>query len=146
MQEMTRVLKPGGVLFLNVWDDFKCNPAVEVIDRVIKQFFDSNPPRFLETPFGTVTAEQGRELFVAAGYKSVDIGKIHAAIEVDNYSGPARGFITGNPTVHEIEQRASVGIEEIIIAAEAALLETFGPAPSVLPFQGTTFLARKKTE
>ncbi|WP_335684896.1 class I SAM-dependent methyltransferase [Sneathiella sp.] len=143
MREMTRVLKPGGVLFLNVWDGFAHNKAVGVVDGVIKQFFKTDPPHFLEAPFGSVTAEQGRQLFIEAGYTSIDITKIYDASEMTDYSAPARGFITGNPTLVEVEQRATIGIDELIAAAEIALAEEFGPPPATLSFQGTTFLARK---
>ena len=46
MREMTRVLKPGGLLALNVWDSLDENPAVRLIDGVIKGFFETDPPRF----------------------------------------------------------------------------------------------------
>jgi ubiquinone/menaquinone biosynthesis C-methylase UbiE len=143
MREMNRVLKPGGVLFLNVWDSFEHNPAVGVIDRVIKEVFDSNPPRFLEAPFGSVTEERGRTLFDEAGFTDLDITTISDARPITDYGLPARGFITGNPTILEVEQRATIGVEDLIAAATTALEREFGPAPATLRFQGTTFLGRK---
>ncbi|WP_373085955.1 class I SAM-dependent methyltransferase [Sneathiella sp.] len=143
MKEMTRVLKPGGVLALNVWDAFDQNLSVGVVDRVIKRFFESNPPRFLEIPFGTVDEESGRGLFHDAGYDAVDVAHVSEVLEVKDYSLPARGLITGNPTIIEVEQRAAVGVEEIIAAAEKALADEFGPTPAKLSFQAIVFLAKK---
>jgi ubiquinone/menaquinone biosynthesis C-methylase UbiE len=143
MKEMTRVLKPRGVLALNVWDSFEKNLSVGVVDRVIKSCFENDPPRFLEMPFGTVTEEIGRNLFHGAGFKSVDIAYVSKAVKVRDYSLPARGFITGNPTAIEVEQRAKVGIEEIIVAVENALKDEFGSAPTKLSFQAIVFMAPK---
>lgn len=143
MKEMTRVLKPGGILALNVWDSYNQNLAVGVVDRVIKRFFESDPPRFLEVPFGTVDEACGRGLFHDAGYDTVDVAHVSEAIEVKDYDLPARGFITGNPTIIEVEQRATVGVEEIVAAAKNALEDEFGPAPAKLSFQAIVYLARK---
>ena len=43
MSEMTRVLRPGGVLGLNVWDSLDKNPTVKIVDSVIKQHFETDP-------------------------------------------------------------------------------------------------------
>lgn len=143
MKEMTRVLKPGGVLALNVWDAFNKNRAVGVVDRVIKQFFENDPPRFLEIPFGTIGEDNGRDLFNVAGYENVDVAHVSEAIEVKDFSLPARGFVTGNPTIIEVEQRATIGVEDLVSAVENALAKEFGPTPAKLSFQAIVFLARK---
>ena len=143
MSEMSRVLKPGGTLALNVWDSFADNPAVGVIDGVIKGFFSTDPPRFLEIPFGQVGVEQGRSLFETAGFESVDVAKVMDAIEVHDHDVPARGFITGNPTILEIEQRGGGEVELVVTAARTALENEFGPAPTKLSFQATVFLGQK---
>ena len=81
MSEMTRVLKPGGVLALNVWDSFHENPAVGVVDGVIKGFFETDPPRFLEIPFGLSDVEEGRRLFLRAGFETVDVTHVAESVE-----------------------------------------------------------------
>lgn len=143
MSEMARVLKPEGVLALNVWDSFDQNPAVGVVDRVIKQFFETDPPRFLEVPFGLHDVEEGRKLFYDAGIETVDVTHVAESVEIGDYALPARGFITGNPTIIEVEQRASVDTDEIVAAAVEALDSEFGPAPAKLSFQEIVYVARK---
>ena len=51
------------------------------------------------------------------------------AVETIDHVLPARGFVTGNPTIIEVEQRAKVGAEEIVTAVAKALESEFGPAP-----------------
>ncbi len=143
MAEMTRVLKPGGALALNVWDSFDQNPAVRIVDGVIKRFFETDPPRFLEIPFSMSDTEAGRGLFRELGYEAVDVAHVAASIEIADHALPARGFVTGTPTMIEIGQRATVGAEEIVAAAAAELERAFGPAPVKLPFQEIVYLGRK---
>ncbi len=143
MSEMTRVLKPGGVLALNVWDSLEKNPAVKVVDSVIKRFFETDPPRFLEVPFGLHDVDEGRRLFQEAGYQEVDVSHVAETVETADHRFPARGFVTGNPTIIEVEQRATVSVEEILAAAVEELESEFGPAPANLTFQEIVYLAHK---
>jgi ubiquinone/menaquinone biosynthesis C-methylase UbiE len=143
MEEMCRTLRPGGTLALNVWDSFEHNRAVGIVDAVIKGFFEQNPPRFLEVPFGQIDTDAGRSLFEAAGFRNVEIAKVNEAVEVTGHVVTARGFITGNPTILEINQRATVSAEDVVTAATIALENEFGPAPAHLDFQATVFLGTK---
>ena len=143
MSEMSRVIRPGGTLALNVWDSFVDNPAVGVIDQVIKGFFAADPPRFLEIPFGQIDIDMGRSLFEVAGFERLDVAKVRDAVEVDDHAVPARGFVTGNPTILEINQRAEVTAEDVVTAAIAALENAFGPTPTKLDFQATVFVGQK---
>jgi len=143
MIEMTRVLKPGGFLALNVWDSMDKNPAVKVVDGVIKRFFETDPPRFLEIPFGLYDVEEGRRLFREAGFRDVEVNYVSETVEVADHSLPARGFVTGNPTILEVEERAVIEVSEILAAAAAALEGAFGPAPTSLPFQEIVYIAQK---
>ncbi len=143
MAEMSRVLKPGGILALNVWDSFEKNPAVGVVDRVIKQFFEIDPPRFLEIPFSFHNIDDGRKLFHNAGFDNVDIEYVAETVETEEHILSARGLVTGNPTIIEIEQRAKVGVDEILTAVAAELESVFGPAPANLSFQEIVYLAHK---
>ncbi|MCH9675724.1 MAG: class I SAM-dependent methyltransferase [Gammaproteobacteria bacterium] len=143
MSEMRRVTRTGGTVALNVWDGFADNPVVGVVDGVIKQFFSSNPPRFLEIPFGQIDVDMGRALFEAAQLTNVDVAKVSEAVDVADYAVPARGFVTGNPTILEINERAEVSAEDVVSAAILALENEFGPTPAKLPFQATVFVGQK---
>ena len=143
MKEMYRVLKPGGLVAVNVWDSFEQNPAVGIVDRVIKEAFADDPPSFLELPFGFHDLAAGEALLAAAGFQTVVSDHVGAAVDVADHADAARGFITGNPTILEIEARAAVDAEDIIGRAGEALARAFGPAPAKLPFRAVVFTARK---
>ena len=137
------MLKPNGVLALNVWDSLAKNRAVQIADEVIKGFFEDDPPRFLEIPFGFHDIDAGRKLFEGAGLLDPDVAYVRETVTASDYSTAARGFVTGNPTIIEIEQRATVGVDDILDAAAAALENEFGPTPAELEFQEIVYLARK---
>lgn len=143
MAEMARVLQPNGTLALTVWDSFDANPAVAVVDGVIKSFFETDPPRFLEAPFSFHSTDEGRALFREAGIGELDVAHVFDDVETSDYKLPATGFITGNPTILEIEQRATVDAVDIIAAAATALERAFGPAPAKLRFQEIAYIAEK---
>jgi ubiquinone/menaquinone biosynthesis C-methylase UbiE len=143
MTEMTRVLNPGGALALNVWDAVDQNLAVAIVDRVIKSFFESDPPRFLEIPFGLHDVAEVRKLFHGAGYEAVEVAYVSEAVETADHSHVALGFVTGNPTIIEVEQRANISADDIVAAAVQELEKELGPAPTRLDFQEIVFLASK---
>ena len=65
------------------------------------------------------------------------------AVETADYSHPARGFVTGNPTLIEVQESATVSVDDIIMAAETALKTELGPTPAKLTFQEIVYLAQK---
>ena len=146
VQEMNRVLKPGGLLALNVWDSFDHNPSVGVIDTVIKSFFETDPPRFLEVPFGYNDPQVCRNLLSKNGFVDVDHTYVSEKVETLDQALPARGFVTGNPTILEIEKHGNIDVETIVAEASAALEREFGPAPTRLSFQEIVYMARKTEE
>ena len=141
--EMARVLVPGGLMALNVWESFALNPSVAVVDQVIKGFFEADPPRFLEMPFSLHDVALVTGLIEAAGFEAPEVARVAAAVETDDHGKVARGFVTGNPNLLEIEQRAKVDAETVVAAAAVALEAEFGPAPVELAFEEIVYLARK---
>jgi ubiquinone/menaquinone biosynthesis C-methylase UbiE len=146
VQEMNRVLKPGGLLALNVWDSFEHNPSVGVIDTVIKSFFKTDPPRFLEVPFGYYDTQACRDLLSQNGFVDVEHTYVCENVETLDHAHPARGFVIGNPTILEIEKHGNIDAEMIVAEASAALEREFGPAPARLSFQEIVYLARRTQE
>ena len=140
---MNRVLRPDGLLAMNVWDSFDHNPSVKVIDNVIKSFFETDPPRFLEVPFGFHDPQVCRDLLSQNGFVDVEHSYVSEDVETLDHALPARGFVTGNPTILEIEKHGNIDAETIVADASAALEREFGPAPTRLSFQEIVYLARK---
>jgi hypothetical protein len=117
--------------------------VLQIIDNVIKSFFETDPPRFLEVPFGFHDPEACRDLMSQNGFIDVEHTYVSENVETLSHTLPARGFVTGNPTILEIEKHGNIDAEHIVAKASAALEKEFGPAPTKLSFQEIVFLARK---
>ncbi len=129
MREALRVLRPGGRLLFNVWESMARNPIVDVAKRAIDGFFDSDPPRFLDVPFGFHGAEWLVDALEKAGFTSTVADNVAKNVERPDARGPAVGFVAGNPTIHEVEARATAGFERIVDAVADAIGESFGHGP-----------------
>jgi ubiquinone/menaquinone biosynthesis C-methylase UbiE len=143
LAEMTRVLKPGGVLAFNVWDSLKQNPCAEISHETIASFFKDEPPQFLKTPFGFFDIDHIQILLAQAGLKNIECHVVSEIIEGLDPAHIAKGFVEGNPGIIEINERAMVEASEVTKAVAEALEVAFGPAPLKIPLQEIVFIATK---
>jgi ubiquinone/menaquinone biosynthesis C-methylase UbiE len=128
MRESYRVLRSGGVFLFNVWDSFEANPFGQIAHATIASFFDHDPPRFYEIPFGFHDSTVPQKLLHDAGFK-----KIESFAETKSCrSGSAREFATGlvrgNPVATEATERGA-DPEDLIDAVAKRISERFGDAP-----------------
>ena len=129
MAEMARVLKPGGTLLITTWDSLEANTLPALGQRVLKQFFEADPPMFLSIPFGLHDTGVISGLFEGAGLGAPEIEAVGFGYERPEARHLAIGMVTGNPGIHEINERATASAEEIIDAMAQAMAEEFGDAP-----------------
>jgi ubiquinone/menaquinone biosynthesis C-methylase UbiE len=128
MREACRVLRSGGIFLFNVWDSFETNPFGRIAYTTIASFFDHDPPRFYEIPFGFHDSTVIRKLLHDAGF-----GKIESFTETkhcrsDSARKFATGLVRGNPVATEATERG-VNPEDLIIAIAKRIAEHFGDAP-----------------
>lgn len=142
LSEMTRVLKPGGRVVFNVWDNVEENRAICVARDVIASFFEADPPKFLETPFGDYDCYANSELVRGAGFSDVRVSVVSARVET-KLTELARGVVCGNPGVFEISERASADPETIVAAVTRAFEREFGSGRPLTPWQAFVFEATK---
>lgn len=142
LREMARVLRPGGRLWLNVWGSLDDNRVVKIAHETIGSFFESDPPRFLEVPFGDHDVSAIEALFRAAGLPDVESTVVRADVKHSAESA-ARGLVAGNPGVLEIQQRATVDSETIVAAVTRAVEEAYDSARPMFSLQEIVFGAAK---
>lgn len=142
LSEMMRVLKPGGTIAFNVWDSLDENKVVKVSKDVIATFFDDNPPKFLNMPFGYNDPNVISDLMTNAGLK--DIQFEYVAQSFNNFSAKhiATGFVTGNPTITAINERGLVDVEKVVNAVAQEIKNSFGDNPEI-SFQEIVFIGTK---
>lgn len=141
-RELRRVLRDGGQLLLSVWGSLGDNPIAAAAYEVILGFFHIDPPRFLDTPFGSYDPAPIAAWLSAAGFSRVD----HEIVDVEGHSATAElaaaGLVLGTPNVTQINQRGGVEPMVIVHAVAARLAREGGAAPMRLPMRAIVFNAR----
>lgn len=124
--EMFRVIKPGAPALFNVWDSFEHNKVVGVVRDVIASFFETEPPKFLDIPFGYNDIDLITSLMKEAGFTNVTsniVSKVHTDLTAESI---ARGLVEGNPSVVQINERATVDSATIVKESMKAIEGRFG--------------------
>jgi SAM-dependent methyltransferase len=126
IREMRRVLKPGGVALVSVWDRLANNPASELLHQLARAKFPA--AEFMAVPFSLGDADLLRSLFgpdatietVAKRGESTD------AMEL------ATGFVRGNPLWNQLAE-AGVDAEAFQRSVADHLAARFGDHPLRTP-------------
>lgn len=128
MRESYRVLRGGGVFLFNVWDSFDMNPFGQIAHATIASFFDRNPPRFYEIPFGFHDSTIIRKLLQDAGFEKIESFSEKKPCRSSSAREFATGLVRGNPVGAEATERG-VDPENVIVAVAKRIAERFGDAP-----------------
>jgi ubiquinone/menaquinone biosynthesis C-methylase UbiE len=131
--ETRRVLEPGGRWLFSVWGPMDDNPIQDICHRTIAGYFSEDPPQFYKVPFSMHDEEATRDLVAAAGFQDVTVIPVRFTAECQSARDAAIGLIRGNPVLSAIEERGTVGVEEVIQAVAAALARKLGDTPMRAP-------------
>jgi len=122
-----RVLKPGGHLFFNAWDQIAANEFADVVTQALVKLFPRDPPLFLaRAPHGYHDVAKIREELLAAGFALISA---ETRVFVSTASSPrdvAIAYCQGTPLRNEIEARDASRLLEATEAATDALARRFG--------------------
>ncbi len=141
--EIYRVTKPGGAIAFNVWDTLDNNQVIMTAQKVIEKYFTDNPPQFLKMPFGYNDTGAIIELMKSAGYTNCKSDVVSGSIDNLTAEHIARGIVTGNPTIIEVKNRATIDAEELIRAVANEIKEKFGGDKPTIKLQEIVFTGVK---
>src|SRR5690348_12222465 len=141
-REVYRTLRRGGRCLFSVWDSRRYNPFASVTFEVMKQFFPSNPPRFLELPLSCFEIDPIKETLICSGFKRIAISVQPREYDILDVYGFARGLVF-SPVIEEIRERGEVGPEKIVEALAEALTREYGSNPTRYSMQAILFEAEK---
>lgn len=142
LEEMLRVCKPGGTVIFNVWDTLEHNPVIKLAGDITTSFFESDPPKFLQIPFGYNNIEEITELMESVGFEGVSSEVVSATIDGNTPESIACGVIMGNPMIVEIKQRGTATPEVVVEKVKKAIEDKYGAKPKV-PIQKIVFWGTK---
>jgi ubiquinone/menaquinone biosynthesis C-methylase UbiE len=142
-RETYRVLGPGGRWLFNVWDSLERNPIPRIAHETITSYFSDDPPQFYKVPFSMHEEESTRELVAGAGFSDITVIPLRFTTEAPSARHAAIGLVRGNPVLAAIEERATVGADEVIEAVAAALARELGDRPMRAPMSAYVVSGRK---
>jgi ubiquinone/menaquinone biosynthesis C-methylase UbiE len=126
-REVHRTLRRGGYYLFSVWDSRRYNPFASVTFEVMKQFFPSNPPQFLELPVSCFEIDPIKETLIRSDGIVVSIQR--REYDIMDVSAFARGLVF-SPLIEEIRERGDVEPERIVEALAEALTREYGSNPT----------------
>ena len=94
--EMFRVLKPGGLIALSIWDDFSRNQTAELTFETISGFFEADPPGFMLVPFSMTGGELG-SLYSDAGFDQIEATTCAESVVVDDLDRAEKAAASEGP-------------------------------------------------
>ena len=126
--EALRVLSPGGVFILNVWDRIEENEFADTVTTALASVFPEDPPRFMaRTPHGYHDRETIKQDLAMGGFtKQAHIATVAARSRAESPRVPAIAYCQGTPLRNEIEARDARRLEEATDVTTAALAQRFG--------------------
>ena len=142
-REAFRVLTPGGVYLLNVWDALERNPVPRITHETIAKFFPSDPPRFYTVPFSYHDPGVLASLLRDAGFADVRCERVAKEGQSPSATEAAIGLVEGNPVYGEIMQRRPEALAEIEAAVAANLARELGDRPLRAPLRALVATARR---
>jgi ubiquinone/menaquinone biosynthesis C-methylase UbiE len=130
LQEIRRVLRPGGTLLLSVWDELARNPATELLHGLACAEMPADPPSFMLTPFSMPDPAALHALATGAGFTHVTVDTVAQLGEAPSATDLAIGFVRGNPLWHQLSERG-IDADAFQARVEDALRRAFGDAPCI---------------
>lgn len=141
-RETYRVLRQGGRYLFSVWDSRHYNPYASLTFEVMKQFFPSNPPRFLESTVASFEIDPIKESLIHAGFDRINISVQRNEYDIADIRAFARGLIF-SPIINEIRARGEIDPDVIVEALAETFVGKYGSNPTRFPMQAILFAAEK---
>lgn len=136
--EVYRTLRSGGRYLFSVWDSEHYNPFASLSFEVLKQYFPSDPPRFLLDPVACHQIDPIKEKLIRVGFDHIVISIQRHEYDILDVSAFARALVY-SPVIFEIRDRGGVDPEEIAKALAEAFQKEFGSNPMRYPMQAILF-------
>lgn len=128
--EMRRVLRPGGRLVFNVWDDLEANDFCRVMTEAIERAFPQDPPGFLKRgPFSYHDRPEIERLLTSQGFEAVAFERVVLPTPAPSAAHAATGLCCGSPLAAEITARDPERLPRVLETVEQALRAAFGEGP-----------------
>lgn len=141
LKEAHRVLMPGGQYIFNVWTGWENNPIAQVAHNTIAKFFEGDPPKFFEVPFGYHDIDTIETLALEAGFSAVENITVQHDAPIKDIAQLSKALVYGNPIREEVLARDGDPIE-VVNSLELSMRKAFGKTKQA-PLEAIVFTATK---
>jgi ubiquinone/menaquinone biosynthesis C-methylase UbiE len=143
LQEIYRVLTPGGKLVFTVWGEIENNPVWNISGKVIASFLGGNPMLQNPGPFSLASETETMKLLEEAGFKDIKTTSVTQTGNAGSASVAARGFIQGLPVFAALNQKDPAMIGQVEVALEKEFVAALGNHPLKSALTAWVFVVNK---
>lgn len=105
LNEVYRVLRPGGQLIFSTWDKPEAVPAVYLAKKIIENYLGDGLPVFYDIPYSMHNKEELISLAEEAGFKEVKATLVKKEGMSSSAADLAKGIVEGNPIYLTITEK-----------------------------------------
>jgi ubiquinone/menaquinone biosynthesis C-methylase UbiE len=145
LQEVARVLKPGGTFVFSLWDSYAHNHLVQTVNDTLAHLFPENRPTFFDTPYGYHNIDEVKTMLDETGFGDVEISVLTRMSRSETARQVALGYILGTPVCLQIAERGAP-LGEVVNVVENAIRKFYGSSSICAKMQALVFKAHWKTE
>jgi ubiquinone/menaquinone biosynthesis C-methylase UbiE len=142
IQEVARVLRPGGVFVFSVWDSYTHNHLIQTVNNTLASLFPNNPPAFFDTPYGYHRIDEVKTLLAETGFGDIEISVLPRTSRCEEARQVALGYILGTPMCLQIAARGEYSVEDVVSVVEHAIGEMHGTSSIRAKMQAIVFKAQ----
>lgn len=143
LQEMRRVLKPGGKLLFSTWGLLGKNRIFEIFNETLISSMNFDMAAAEQGPFAMQDEQEVLKLLRAAGFKNADVEAVSKTGESPSAAQAAKGFFQGSQLAANLKEKNPVLGEKIQAAAQQSFIRQLGDNPMQTPLQAWVFEAFK---
>ena len=129
LNEIYRVLQPGGRVVYNVWGDLEANDFWDIGGRIVSSFLGVNPIRQDPGPFTMQDEQSVLQLMGKTGFVNNIIHSVKITGVIEQAAMAAKGFVQGLPIYRLIQQKDPALTLKIQEALEIEFINKLGDQP-----------------
>lgn len=146
IQEVVRVLKPGGTFVFNIWDSYEHNHLIQTVNETLIRLFPENPLPFFDMPYGYYQIDTVKQLLSQAGFGEIEISVLPRDSVSETARQAALGFILGTPVSIQIAERGGIEVDEVVDIVEDAINDRYSRSSIQAKMQAIIFKAYRPIE